>query len=567
MQAKDDDGMVLSAKVARLQKKWDNICHHLHYTQHLPKANSYQVSSQVPAVVGFQLVQGKNPNLADHSCNNTNESSIESGCKNIISSTSMDLQQNSPPKPSTPPAVISKPANVNLFSKLCGENSKTEDDGRTSPTLATSVTTDLGLGIPSAKSLSSSFPDFHGPFDQNDFKMLYTSLDNRIGRQEEAVTAICQTIVRSRTRNEKCHGVSRADIWFNFLGPDTLSKKKIAVSLAEILFGSRESFICVNLGFEDGMIQEIKDYETKFRGKTIVDYIAEELNKKPLSVVYLENIENADLQAQKSLSQAVRTGRFSDSHGREVSICNTIFVTTSRYTEVNKIQSSSNKTDNYFEENVLRAKGGPIQMSIGFDLGDTSISHNLRVLDITRKGSCSSPTLMNKRKLIGSNEAFEQSQTLEIAKRAHKASNTYMDLNLPAEESEICEGDYGNLDSDSNSWLKDFFEQVDETVIFKPFDYDTKAEKIQVEINGYFRKIVGSEGLLEIDSKVMDQLLAAVYLLEKNRVSQWVEQILGRAFVEAKKRYNLSTGSVVQLVNCEEDKARGELLPDRIMMN
>ena len=51
-----DDAMVLSEKVAGLQKKWDSICYHLHHTQPLPGAGIYQLGSQVPVFADFQFL-------------------------------------------------------------------------------------------------------------------------------------------------------------------------------------------------------------------------------------------------------------------------------------------------------------------------------------------------------------------------------------------------------------------------------------------------------------------------------------------------------------------------------
>ena len=61
-------------------------------------------------------------------------------------------------------------------------------------------------------------------------------------------------------------------------------KKKIALALAQKLHGSQEHFIFMDLSSQDGMInsntiigrREMNDYDIKFRGKTLVDCLAEE---------------------------------------------------------------------------------------------------------------------------------------------------------------------------------------------------------------------------------------------------------------------------------------------------
>lgn len=620
MQAKDDGMVLLSAKIVGLQKKWDNICQRLRHTQSISGADFYPMNSQVPSVVGFQTVKETKENADNDSSSKANASSSDSGCKCANSCVSMDLQK--------------VPKNGSFLSKLLEKSSRTEDhepmslqshslstssvgDGRTSPTSVNSVTTDLGLGMfsqpnkqlkkdgkqthlgpppdfsschPAAVDLangsisnpssSCSCPDSWSQFDQRDVKTIFRVLTQKIDCQHEAVSVICGTISRCRMGGEKRHGASpKGDIWFNFVGPDRFSKKKIAVALAEILYGRRENLICMDLGSQDGMIHESKNYGTQemngynvnFRGKTVVDYIARELSKKPLCVVFLENVDQADALAQNSLSYAISSGKFCDSHGKEISINNATFVTTSRIRPGEKVLSSSMKPAKYSEERISKAKGLPMQILVGYshrDDEEDNISHRLSLSTVMNSGM-PIPIFLNKRKLVGSSEALEQSETLEQAKRAHKASNTYLDLNLPAEENE---GQEELHSGDSGSWLQYFSDLIDETVVFKPFDFDALAEKVLREISSAFHETVGAESSLEIDPKVMEQILAAECSSDRTRaVGDWVEQVLRMAFAEAQKRYNLNSHSVVKLVPCEgismEDQAAGVWLPSRIILN
>ncbi|KAL6980717.1 hypothetical protein U1Q18_022354 [Sarracenia purpurea var. burkii] len=560
-----DDGFPLSATVKGLQRKWDNICKRLHHAEKMAKkGNIYQVGSKVPSIVGFRVADDKN-NADNHSSNTTNASSNASEFEKVASCMSIDTQNISRTESSIWLPGISETPDASFLPKTRGKTSESEDlslssaDGHPSPPSSTSVTTDLGLGIYSA-STGRELKKPTNQFDKTDFKSLYGALSIKISWQEEAVTSISRAISNCRTRNEKRFGASlRGDMWFTFLGPDSFGKKRVAISLAEILYGSRDNFICVDLSSQDGVIQ-LNGYDPKFRGKTVVDYIAEELSKKPLSVVFLENIDKADLLAQNRLSEAVRTGRFSDSHGREISISNTLFVTTSRFTKIGEILSYEKETSNYLEESILRAKGWPIQM----------------VINTRRGGGFSNPTTVNKRKTIGTgDEIIESRKTLEMAKRPHKASNMNLDLNLPAEEIET--HDTGNseltesISANCKVWLEDFLTLVDETVVFMPFDFDKLAEQILKEVSECFHSIVGSKCLLEIESKVMEQILATTCLSENNtKVEDWVKRVFGRGFIEAQKRYNLKTGCyVVKLVACDQGPFFGgeSFLLARIVVN
>lgn len=620
---KANDSMVLSAKVVRLQKKWDNICQRLHFAPFLAKPDTYRVYSQVPTIMGFQVVQDGKDNVSSH---HANASSIVTGCKVVESSRLTDAELNAAAEASAQVIVNPKPMNVRfresadsdeqcaLRTPLKSWSSSNVVEGLTSPTSVTSVTTDMGLrnnftsrliekspnqsqkdlmqdfsgclpensdvlaaSTKNNASITSSFPssDLCEQYDQKDYKYLYTSLFSKIGRQEDAMAVISQTLARCKSGNGKRKGASRGDMWFNFLGSDGICQEKTAIALAEILYGGTESFICVDLSFKDGVNhvnsligwQDKNNCDVKFRGKTMVDYIADQLRRKPLSVVFLENIDRSDPQVQSSLLYALKSGRLVDSHGREVSTSNAVFVTTSRSIEAKKIASSTEETFSYSEENVVATKGRPIQILIGFDLGDNVISQNTRVLNKTRKND-SIPVFLNKRKLVGN---IRQHRATEVVKRPHTATKISLDLNLPAEESEMTDVedfDREPLSENVKSWLDEFLTLGDETVIFKPFDFNALAEEKLKVITQCFHNIVGSEGSLEVDSQVVEQILATVYLSDSSKVDDWINQVLGQAFVEARKRYNLNSRSVVKVIPCEvQEEAQGALLPARIIMN
>ncbi|KAL9388892.1 hypothetical protein Peur_017497 [Populus x canadensis] len=631
-----DDGMVLSTRVAGLQRKWDSICQRLHHTQP-PGSNTHP--PQFPAVAGFQLVEDEKEDAENLSSKDTSALLNGNRCVNVNSYIPSDLQKTSRKQLGFSLPVVSEARSDSILSKQWEKPSKEEDLGssglrspysfsnsctvdgsQASPTSVTSVATDLGLRISSIGTelkktvnqnhmelphdLSGSFsanvdlvhgsisdhqarssspsPVFGGQFDPSNAKMLFRAVVERVGWQDEAIRIISQTIAHCRARNEKRQGASlRGDIWFSFCGPDRCGKKKIASALAEIIYGSRENFISADLSSQDGMVHahmvfdrpEMSGYTVKFRGKTMVDFVAGELCKKPLSIVFLENIDKADVQAQKSLSHAIQTGKFADSHGREVGISNAIFVTTSTLTE-DKVGSSSNDFSTYSEERILKAKDWPMKILIERVLDEEM---GQIITPITAKKDIPSSIFLNKRKLVGANQNLDRQEITEMVKRAHKMSARNLDLNLPAGDNDLLDTDDGNSDNDpesdiSKAWLQGFLEQVDARVFFKPFDFDALAERILNEVNGCFHKIVGWECLLDIDPKVMEQLLAATYLSDQNRVVEdWVQQVLGWGFVEVLRRHSLKANSIVKLVACKslflEGRMPGVYLPTKIIIN
>ncbi|GMI80877.1 SMAX1-like 6 [Hibiscus trionum] len=590
-----DDGQLLNIKIARVQKKWDDICRRLHHTHQVPESNTYRW------------------NPRGHCSNNTNENSCLTA--NFLKTGTM--------RSDNPSSVVSKTKNGSLLSKIQEKpsegsgckalepislyslsNSSVGNVTQASPTSVTSVTTDLGLGLCSvsssnklmkstsqncamlardfsgclpanidvvngsglshrAQSSSSSSPDFGGLLDPSDFKKLFAAVTKRVGWQDEAATVICQTVANGRARNGKCQAAGRrGDIWLNFSGPDRCGKKKIAIALADVIYGDRENFIDIDLSSEDG----VHHFDLKFRGKTLVDYVADELSKNPFSVVFLENVDKADIHVLSSLSQAIRTSKFPDSHGREVSANNAIFVTTSTLTIENQVVHCKTQTLKYSEDNILRAKGWPLQMLIKQD--DNTIGQDSRPVSVSKLG------FVNKRKLTGSNETTEQHEITEMVKRANRTSCLNLDLNIPAEETNdgTIENDF--VPENTTPWLQHFFEQPVENVVFKPFDFDALAQKVSDEMNQSFRASIGSDCSLEIDPKVMEQLLAAAYLSDNNNnmvVTDWIEKVVTKGFAEVEKKYNLDTHCIVKLVpdhnSLPSEKPVGISLPSKIRVS
>lgn len=636
-----DDGLVLSAKIAGFQKKWDNICQRLHHSQPLKEAPMF------PTIVGFQVTEDKREDAAVNNCSSSACVSSHKGSSADLNSRNfMDLPKISLSRSNTFP-LSGKASNENFLSKLQEETSKTEDlelgggkspfslsissvddENRTSSPSAGSVTTDLGLGIVSlptshklkkplnpnsadfpsdlsgccstnvdlvngkvcnglALSSSGSSPDQRGQMNAMDVKTLFRLLKERVFWQDQAVSIISQTISQRQTRSDKRHGSNlRGDIWFNFVGPDKFGKKKVAIALAEILYGNKDQFICVDLSSQDGMINpdtllgcpRLRSNNAEFRGKTVLDFVAAELRKQPLSIVMLENVDKAELLDQNRLSQAIQTGKLSDLQGREVSIKNAIFMMTSTsLITKQQIIFPDQHMSKYSEERLLKSKSWALEIKVDSSFGDQA--NRSKTVSGAEKKSIPNPFFMSKRKLNVIDESSDQHEISEMVKRSHKTTNKYLDLNRPAEENAQHDVDGDCPDNDSTSeisktWLQDFCNYIDQVVVFKPFDFDALAEKILKDVKKIFHSVFGSECMIEIDSKVMEQLLAAAYISYGNgEVDDWMEQVLSRKFLEVKRIHILSTYSIVKLSTCNqeqlslEEKTAEVCLPWRIVLD
>jgi hypothetical protein len=625
-----DDGTSLNAKILGLQNRWDDICQRLHHAQPFSKFDVSQATSQAAIAEGFQYLTGRKESRSNSS---SRDSSLnENQCAYLNLGACLDKQKIFPGKY----CAVSEVENVNHQSKLLEEVPRCQQEEKESPWLTpnpmanvslptdrtssfsvTSVTTDLGLGtlyasstrelittklcdprehqehfsgsssveyddntsLQIAQSSSCSGPSSGGQFNLRNFKSVMRALSEQVGWQDRATLAISEAVSRCKAGHGRHHGSnSKGDISFAFLGPDRIGKKKIASALAMVMFGSIQSFISMDLGSHgkvnssNSMLesQELHDDELG-RSTTFVDYIASKLSKKPHSLIFLENVDKADPLVQNSLSYALRTGKFPDSRGREVSTNSTIFVATSTITVGNTNLLSERETIRFSEEMILRAKSWQMQILVEHVAEAATKSSQMKVR-MSREVT-SAVSSGNKRKLDVTSDSMEQESTCESSKRAHKPLRSYLDLNLPVEDTGECancsDNDSDSISESSQAWLEYFSDQVDEKVVFKPFDFDSLAEKTMKEISKQCQRVFGSEVLLEIDHEVMVQILAASWLSEKKRaMGDWIEEVVGRGFSEAKQKSQAGAQCIVKLVTCKglvvKEQAPGICLPSRI---
>ncbi len=153
-------------------------------------------------------------------------------------------------------------------------------------------------------------------------------LHKRIVGQEEAISAICRSIRRSRAGLKD----TRKPIGsFIFLGPTGVGKTELARALAEFLFNTDEALIRVDMS----------EYQEKFTSSRLfgappgyVGYeeggqLTEKVRRRPYSVVLFDEIEKAHPDIFNVLLQVLDDGVLTDSLGRKVDFKNTILVMTS----------------------------------------------------------------------------------------------------------------------------------------------------------------------------------------------------------------------------------------------
>ena len=153
-------------------------------------------------------------------------------------------------------------------------------------------------------------------------------LHKRVIGQEEAVTAVAQTMKRGRVGLQD---PNRPIGSFLFLGPTGVGKTELSKALAEAMFGSENALIRVDMSeyMESHSVSKMVGSPPGYVGFEEGGQLSEKVRRSPYSVVLFDEIEKAHPDVFNILLQVLDDGHITDSKGRKVSFKNTILIMTS----------------------------------------------------------------------------------------------------------------------------------------------------------------------------------------------------------------------------------------------
>ena len=157
---------------------------------------------------------------------------------------------------------------------------------------------------------------------------LESILHKRVIGQEEAVTAVAQTMKRGRVGLQD---PNRPIGSFLFLGPTGVGKTELSKALAEAMFGSENALIRVDMSeyMESHSVSKMVGSPPGYVGFEEGGQLSEKVRRSPYSVVLFDEIEKAHPDVFNVLLQVLDDGRITDSQGRTVDFKNTILIMTS----------------------------------------------------------------------------------------------------------------------------------------------------------------------------------------------------------------------------------------------
>ncbi|WP_223595141.1 ATP-dependent Clp protease ATP-binding subunit [Neobacillus bataviensis] len=164
--------------------------------------------------------------------------------------------------------------------------------------------------------------------EQLKMKRLEENLNQKVIGQEKAVLKVAKAIRRSRAGLKSKH---RPIGSFLFVGPTGVGKTELTKTLAEELFGTKDSMIRLDMSeyMEKHSVSKLIGSPPGYVGHDEAGQLTEKVRRNPYSIILLDEIEKAHPDVQHMFLQILEDGRLTDSQGRIVSFKDTVIIMTS----------------------------------------------------------------------------------------------------------------------------------------------------------------------------------------------------------------------------------------------
>ncbi len=153
-------------------------------------------------------------------------------------------------------------------------------------------------------------------------------LKSKVIGQDVACSAIARALRRSRA---DIKDPRRPIGSFLFMGPTGVGKTYLARNLAEIMFGTAEALIQVDMSeyMEKFSTSRMIGSPPGYVGHDEGGQLTEQVRRRPYAVILFDEVEKAHPDVMNLLLQVLEEGSMTDSLGRKVSFANTIIILTS----------------------------------------------------------------------------------------------------------------------------------------------------------------------------------------------------------------------------------------------
>ncbi|CAN1223042.1 Protein SUPPRESSOR OF MAX2 1 [Linum grandiflorum] len=491
------------------QRKWHDTCLRLHPGHHRSERITQPLAISMPSLYNQKTLVPCVPRIG-LTGNNL------SGALQL--NTNLLAKQN-------PRKVISPPGSP-VRTELVLGRPKLADEAKGNET----VTKDL-------LSTAAAAPDSHefqiskllDKLDADSYKKLLKGLMEKVWWQQEAASAVATVMTQCKIGNGKRRGnASKGDIWLLFTGPDRIGKKKMAVAVSELVRQSNPVTVHLGSRRSDG------DSEVNFRGKTVMDRIVEAVRRNPFSVVVLEDIDEADMLVKGSIKRAMERGRLADSHGREISLGNVIFILTSSWLPNNSLDFVSSHEYALDEKKLASFVSGGWQ------------------LRLTVHGKTAKRRAMT----------FDLNE--EAAEIEQVGSRNSSDVTVDHEDEHFLSTRLLTPPT-SSSLPSELLDLLDDSIVFKPVDFGAIRRDISNSITDRASSIIGDGNNLELQADALEKIAGGL-CLGYTGLEEWTEKVLVPSLRQVRMRLTGDQSMVVRLEPDSETDSRGpgDWLPSSI---
>jgi ATP-dependent Clp protease ATP-binding subunit ClpC len=164
--------------------------------------------------------------------------------------------------------------------------------------------------------------------EQHRYANMVEHLQKRIIGQYEAILAVSRAIKTARVGLREAKKPVGS---FLFLGPSGVGKTELAKTLAEFLFGTEDDMLVLDMSEyqEEASVNRLIGAPPGYVGFEGGGQLTEYVRKKPYTVILFDEVEKASPKVLDVLLQVMDEGRLTDSHGRTVSLSETVIIMTS----------------------------------------------------------------------------------------------------------------------------------------------------------------------------------------------------------------------------------------------
>ncbi|KAL3532911.1 hypothetical protein ACH5RR_006432 [Cinchona calisaya] len=537
-QGKDEE-LLLKQKTEELQRKWKESCLRLHPNFH-QNVNSEKIASPALPTMGLynpnlllrQPLQSKLPTTRMFGTLqlNTNQVTIQ------LSDHTATPNQAAIQPSSTPPGSP-------VRTELALGRKVTETTAEKTRQTGEDQVKDL-LGCLSSVSQTKLLDKFASALDADSFKKLLKGLMEKAWWQQEAASAVASAVTRCRLGNGKRRGSgSKGDVWLLFTGPDRIAKRKMASVLSEQICGV--SPIIVSLG----SWRDDAEPDPIFRGKTALDRIVEAVRRNPFSVIMLEDIDEADMLMRGNIKRAMERGRLTDSHGREISLGNVIFIVTGNWSTVDGGSSiDERKLASILSDN----------WQLKLTMGEKNAKRRANWLH--DEGRPTKP----RKEVISSGLSFDLNQAADGEDDRTDGSHNSSDLTFDHDEEHGLETRQFSVTSVPHELIN----AADDAIVFKPVNMAFVRREIMKTIATKFSMVVDDRVSIQVQEDVVQRIIGGLWH-GRASLEEWVEKALAPSFEHLKGRLpsSIETTAVqlqLELNSSLDSRSNGDLLPSKV---